>query len=166
MPPAASIARKHYFSALFFSIVLAQTFFAAASRQRTSRCAQRFSAHLPLPRTGRLTYHRQQTTEEPSMSSNPWADFPPMSDDDLDTQLPASNPCRKSWPTGCCPLLLECKRARAAAPAPANGDSDLEATAADLTQVVLDTAEMAAHAVEVGYMGASTCQCHRARTFR
>lgn len=90
------------------------------------------------------------------MSSNPFADFPPMSDDDLDTCAARIESLPEELADWVLPLLLECKRARAAAPAPANGDSDLEATAADLTQVVLDTAEWLRTLWEVGYMGAST----------
>lgn len=90
------------------------------------------------------------------MSSNPFADFPPMTEEELEAcagRLEALPEAHADWVMS---LLLECKRARATAPAELGEASSSEEVAADLTQIVLDTAEWLRTLWEVGYMGASS----------
>lgn len=91
------------------------------------------------------------------IASNPLAALPALSDDDFEryaarvAELPEEH---AGWVTE---VLIECRRARseleAFAPAAAG---EGEAVAADLTQIVLDTAEWLRTLWEVGYMGAGT----------
>lgn len=92
------------------------------------------------------------------MSSDPLAGIPAMSDDELAACaeraefLPEED---AGWVTQ---VLLECRRARSAleSVATANGEAATDLVSADLTQVVLDTAEWLRTLWEVGYMGANT----------
>ncbi|MBI2306551.1 MAG: hypothetical protein HYU78_04540 [Rhodocyclales bacterium] len=98
------------------------------------------------------------------MSANPFADLPPMSEDELDAcaarvaELPDEH---SGWVAQ---LLIECRRARStpgglpqptgeAAGEVAEAEAALDA---NLTQVVLDAAEWLRTLWEVGYMGAAT----------
>ncbi|MBK9445815.1 MAG: hypothetical protein IPO00_06850 [Betaproteobacteria bacterium] len=90
------------------------------------------------------------------MSSNPFADFPPMSEEELDACAARLETLPEEHADWVMPLLLECKRARAGAPASIGSEGNPEAVAADLTQIVLDTAEWLRTLWEVGYMGAAT----------
>jgi hypothetical protein len=90
------------------------------------------------------------------MSINPFADFPPMSEEELDACAARLETLPEEHADWVMPLLLECKRARASAPASIGGEGNPEAVAADLTQIVLDTAEWLHTLWEVGYMGAAT----------
>lgn len=92
------------------------------------------------------------------MSIDPLAELPAMSDEELAAcaeraiGLPEDD---AGWVTQ---VLLECRRARSAlaAAAPAADAPGTDMVSADLTQVVLDTAEWLRTLWEVGYMGANT----------
>ena len=89
------------------------------------------------------------------MSLDPLADLPPLSEEDLEAfaaqieQLPEDH---AGWVAQ---LLMECRRARSCGGADGSAPA-LEAVEADLTQIVLDTAEWLRTLWEVGYMGANT----------
>jgi hypothetical protein len=91
------------------------------------------------------------------MSIDPMAALPAMSDDEIAAcaervaLLPEEH---VDWVTQ---VLLECRRARNAVEAMAPVDAaDTTVVAADLAQIVLDTAEWLRTLWEVGYMGANT----------
>lgn len=92
------------------------------------------------------------------MNDNPLADLPPLSDDDLDAfaaQLELLPEEHTGWVAQ---LLIECRRARCVGgPPTSTGESvDLATVDANLTQIVLDSAEWLRTLWEVGYMGAGT----------
>lgn len=92
------------------------------------------------------------------MSIDPLAGIPAMTEEELATCaeraefLPEED---AGWVTQ---VLLECRRARSAleTAATASGTPAADLVSADLTQVVLDTAEWLRTLWEVGYMGANT----------
>jgi len=100
------------------------------------------------------------------MSDNPFADLPPMSDEELDACAARIGDLSEMDADWVAQLLIECRRARAVSgPAVTTAPSPAEDTAisgssdtldANLTQVVLDAAEWLRTLWEVGYMGAST----------
>lgn len=92
------------------------------------------------------------------MSIDPLADLPAMSDEELAAcaERAALLPDEHAdWVTQ---VLLECRRARNALEAATAGrdETDPEVVSADLTQIVLDTAEWLQTLWDVGYMGANT----------
>lgn len=90
------------------------------------------------------------------MSIDPIADLPPLSNEDLDafaTQLEMLPEEHAGWVAQ---LFMECRRARSAEGVGSNGEGAPESVEADLTQVVLDTAEWLHTLWDVGYMGANT----------
>jgi hypothetical protein len=96
------------------------------------------------------------------MSTDPFADLPPMSDADFELcaeRLEFLQEEEAEWVTQ---LMIECRRARSALAAlqpigtDGAGDQGGESVAANLTQIVLDTAEWLRTLWEVGYMGAGT----------
>lgn len=91
------------------------------------------------------------------MSIDPMATLPAMSEEELAAcaERAATLPDEHvDWVTA---VLVECRRARSALEAmtPAS-KGDTEVVAADLAQIVLDTAEWLRTLWEVGYMGANT----------
>lgn len=90
------------------------------------------------------------------MSANPFDELPPLSDEDLNAfgeqlaQLPEEH---AGWVAQ---LWIECRRARGSSVATEAHTAAPNAVEADLTQVVLDTAEWLRTLWEVGYMGAGT----------
>lgn len=91
------------------------------------------------------------------MSIDPLADLPPLSDEDLDTfaaQLELLPEDQAGWVAQ---LFMECRRARnAEGTGKSTNEAEGESVEADLTQIVLDTAEWLRTLWEVGYMGANT----------
>lgn len=86
------------------------------------------------------------------MSDNPLADLPPLSEEDLDdfaARLQELPEAQAGWVAQ---LLIECRRARASEGS-AKPQDPLETVEADLTQIVLDSAEWLHTLWEVGYMG-------------
>lgn len=95
------------------------------------------------------------------MSQNPFADMPPMSEEELDAcaariaELPEPH---SDWVAQ---LLIECRRARAATgdmqtPDSGTDRSISEPLGAELAQIVLDASIWLRTLWEVGYMGAAT----------
>lgn len=89
------------------------------------------------------------------MSSNPLADLPALSDEELDSFAARIESLPGEDALWVAQLLMDCRRTRASLP---NVENDGESTSveADLTQIVLDTAEWLQTLWEVGYMGANS----------
>lgn len=91
------------------------------------------------------------------MSDTPFADLPPMSEDELDACAGRVETLPDEHIDWVAQLLIECRRARATVPmAPTDAVTPGDSLDANLTQVVLDAAEWLRTLWDVGYMGAAT----------